>query len=268
MAPPAPCATIRLLGALNDFLPAAQRGRAHCVDVSERPAVKHPIEALGVPHPEVEALFVDGAPASFATRIGPGAAVMAWPPGPGIPRPMLPLRPPPPAPPAFVVDTHLGRLAAYLRLLGFDTLYSNAAADPDLAACAATEQRILLTRDRGLLMRAIVIHGHWLRATEPRAQLVAVVRRHALAPHARPFSRCRRCNGLLRPVAKAEVLPLLEPKTRLYYDDFEQCEQCGQVYWQGSHHARTAAFLGGVLDEARRAPQEPPLGSGRDRPVY
>ena len=75
------------------------------------------------------------------------------------------MRPKPLRDPRFVLDVHLGRLAAYLRMLGFDTLYQNRCADDCLAEVARNERRILLTRDVGLLKRGSVTHGYYLRAT-------------------------------------------------------------------------------------------------------
>jgi uncharacterized protein len=138
----------------------------------------------------------------------------------------------------FILDNHLGKLARYLRLLGLDTLYvSDAADDAELAQTAHDEQRILLTRDRGLLKRSKVIYGYCLRTRDSLAQLTAVLHRFQLHEEITPWTRCLRCNGLLRPVAKEAILDRLEPKTRRYFDEFRICEACGQIYWQGSHFA-------------------------------
>jgi uncharacterized protein with PIN domain len=101
-----------------------------------------------------------------------------------------------------VADTHLGALAAYLRMLGFDTLYRNDYDDAQLAEITATTQRVLLTRDRGLLKRKIVIHGYCVREVDPRAQVVSVLRRYHLRTCVQPWQRCTHCNGLLRAVTK------------------------------------------------------------------
>jgi uncharacterized protein with PIN domain len=144
----------------------------------------------------------------------------------------------------------LGVLATYLRLLGFDALYRNDFGDPELATIAADEGRVLLTRDRGLLKRKIVTYGHCLRATAPRRQVVAVVKRFALAGQAQPWQRCLRCNGLLETVEKAEVFDRLQPKTQRYYEQFQRCTACDRIYWQGSHHAHLAELVAAVLQEA------------------
>ena len=236
--------TFRFHGELNDFLPAGRRYVPVDCPCDGQAGVKHPIEALGVPHPEVEALVVNGAPADFAFRVRDGDVVDVFPPdGALLPPLYLPLRPPLAHPVRFVLDTHLGQLAAYLRLLGFDTLYRNDYQDEELARIAAGDDRLLLSRDRGLLKRKLVTHGYCVRESEPRQQLVSILRRYRLAASMRPWQRCARCNGLLAPVAKATILEWLEPKTRLYYEDFQRCGDCGQIYWQGSHYERMQSFI-------------------------
>lgn len=240
-------ATLRFHGELNWFLGGAQRGATLPFPVGDRPAVKHPIETLGAPHPEVAGILVNGAAVGFGHRLEPGDAVEVFPQDAAPPEAALLLRPPLPRPARFALDTHLGRLAAYLRMLGVDTWYRNDAGDALLAAVAADEERVLLSRDRGLLKRSAVTWGYCPRSTDTRAQLLAVIARYQLQGELRPWQRCLRCNGELVPVEKAAVLDQLEPKTRLYYDEFRRCAGCGQVYWQGSHHTRMDAFLRDLL---------------------
>jgi uncharacterized protein with PIN domain len=236
LAATVPLVTVRCHGALNDFLPRAQRGRPVTLPWSAHETVKHLVEVAGVPHPEIAALSVNGAPASFDARLAPGAVIDIYPPE-EIPPGGLPLRPPL-AEPCFACDVHLGRLAAYLRMLGFDTLYRNDQSDAELVALARAEERVLLTRDIRLLMRRAVVYGAFVRATDPEAQVREVARRYDLRAGARPFRRCIRCNGLTAPVAKAAILDQLQPKTRRYYDEFWRCQACGQIYWRGSHVQR------------------------------
>ena len=273
-------ASIRLHGDLDDFLPAslrvgAGRGRdapggadlgrdAPCSGERSvvhrtfdgRPAVKDVLEAVGVPHPEIGAITVNGAPAGFGHRLRDGDRVEAWPAAAAAElelSPVLPAEPEDSADPRFVADGHLGRLAAYLRMLGFDTWYRTDAGDAELAAVAAAERRILLTRDRGLLKRSVVRRGAWVRADLPVEQLVEVARRFGLADRLRPFGRCLRCNAVLVRVSREEVLPRLEPLTRAHYDDFRRCPGCDAIYWKGSHHARMGRLVDLVRSGARSA---------------
>ena len=249
-------ATITLHGDLTEFLPRHRRSTAIRRRFDGRPAAKDLLEALGVPHPEIAAITVNGAPAGFDQRLQDGDRVEVWgateAAGSGL-IPVVAAAPEDSADPCFVVDGHLGRLAAYLRMLGFDTLYGNDADDARLAAIAATERRILLTRDRGLLKRSIVRRGAYLRSDQPVEQLVEVARRFGLVERWRPFGRCIRCNTLLVPVSRAEVMHRLQPLTRVYYHDFRRCPGCDGIYWEGSHHARMAR----LIDEVRASVSRP-----------
>ncbi len=251
-------ATIVIHGDLNDFLPQHHRGTQVRRHFDGHPAVKDVLEALGVPHPEIAAITVNGAATGYGHGLRDGDRVEAWPAREAADRGLaavLPVAPEDSADPRFVVDGHLGRLAAYLRMLGFDTWYGNHADDDQLAAVATAEGRILLTRDRGLLKRGVVRRGAYVRSDRPVEQLVEVARRFGLVERWQPFGRCLRCNALLIPVGREEVLHRLEPLTRIYYDDFRQCPGCGAVYWKGSHHARMERLIdrvrASIREEAR-----------------
>ncbi len=235
--------TFRFYAELNDFLPS-QRGRDVVYRFARRASVKDAIEALGVPHTEVDLILVNGVSVDFAYRIQPGDRISVYPIFETIDiTPLVRLRPRPLREPRFVLDVHLGKLATYLRLLGFDCLYSNDAHDSDLARTSSQENRILLTRDRGLLKRGEVSHGYFVRAIEPLAQTIEVARRFDLFDTVQPFHRCVRCNGLVTAAPKATVLDQLLPKTRLYFDEFHRCEACGRVYWRGSHYERMRRII-------------------------
>jgi len=226
----------RFYGDLNDFLPPARRQVAFAYETNGPQSVKHLIEALGVPHPEVALILNGNVPVGFSHQPQPGERIAVFPEFFSLDLAgVLPLRPPLPDPPAFLADNHLGRLVRLLRLLGIDTTYDHELDDESLAERSRDENRVLLTRDRGLLKRSLVIWGYCLRTTDSHEQLRAVLHRFRLFDHVAPWTRCLRCNGSLHPVDKAAVLDRLEPKTKLYYEEFRQCDRCGQVYWQGSH---------------------------------
>lgn len=240
-----PQATFRFYADLNDFLPRDQRQQPVIYTFSGRASVKDMIEAIGVPHPEVALIVRDGAPLDFDYIVEDGDRLAVYPLFRAleiVPREDL-LIPPLPDPRRFVLDVHLGRLAAYLRMLGFDALFPDNIADDYLAQVAHDENRIMLTRDQGLLKRKIVIFGYWVRATDPEEQLHEVARRFDLASRTRPFERCAHCNAVLRPVEKAAILDRLEPGTARYYDEFRLCPACDRVYWKGSHVARLERLI-------------------------
>lgn len=237
---------MRFVGDLNDLLPRALRHRSFDHDTFDNAqSVKHLAEALGVPHTEIGWIVVDGRSVAFDHLLQPGENVTYYPPrsAPGI-SPLHALRPPLPQPVRFLLDNHLGRLARLLRLLGLDALYfNNDLDDAQLAALSGCESRVLLTRDRGLLKRSLVTYGCCLRSTDSTAQLHAVLRRYELGEQLRPWTRCLRCNGLLRETSKTAVLSRLEPRTRQFYDTFFICTACAQIYWRGSHFAALEALV-------------------------
>jgi uncharacterized protein with PIN domain len=220
-------AWFRFHGELNDFLPAARREAWLEYEFRGSPSVKHAVETFGVPHPEV------GEPADLAARLEDGQQIEV--------RPRR-YAGPPDGEWRFVLDGHLGRLAKYLRILGFDTLYDAGADDRSLAESAAAG-RFLLTRDRSLLMRRAVVHGALVRHDDPRRQLEWLAARLGLWAAAAPLRRCLRCNALLQPVPKDAVQERIPPKTRAWCNDYVLCPGCGQLYWPGSHYDRMQAWI-------------------------
>ncbi len=249
--------SIRCYSEVNDFLPPERRQRTFAVPWPGRAAIKDTIEALGVPHPEVAAIVVNGAPVTFSYLVQPDDAIQVYSAAAAL-QTGLPLLQPWPAP-RFVSDVHLGRLAEYLRLLGFDTLYRNDYDDPELAEIACSDMRILLTRDLDLLKRSCVVYGYYVRTTKPKQQVIEVLQRFDCFAAARPFQRCSRCNGMLEPVDKAAVVKLLPPRVQLEHERFQRCTGCGQIYWPGSHFVRLQRFVAQVLQyDPRTAAALPP----------
>ena len=198
-----------------------------------------------MPHTEVELIIGNGQPQTFTYLVQEGDRISVYPAFSVLDiGTVVPLRPPTPRPIRFLLDNHLGRLARYLRLLGFDTLYfNNSYDDAQLANMAQEKGCILLSRDRGLLKRSQVIHGYCLRSKDPRQQANDVLHRYQLHDQIQPWRRCLRCNGSLHPVTKEQIMDRLEPKTKLYYHDFRMCEDCRQIYWRGSHFERLESFI-------------------------
>lgn len=241
---PAGRVVLRFYASLNGFLPAGSRHAPIEIALTRRASVKDLIESFGVPHTEVDLVLVRGTAVDFSHLVRDGDRISVYPPFTALDLDgLLRLRPPPGWPPRFLLDVHLGRLATYLRLVGFDALYRNDYDDDTLVELANRDERILLTRDRRLLMRVAVTHGTHVWETDPERQLAEVVERFDLAKAFAPFRRCLRCNDLLEPVAKESVLDQLEPRTRLYYDTFHRCRGCGRVYWPGSHHERMRRLI-------------------------
>jgi len=241
-------ATFRFYEELNDFLAPARRKQAFSVPCAEAATTKHMIEALGVPHTEVELILVNGESADFGRILQDGDRVAVYPRFEAMDvTPLLRVRDYPLREPRFVADAHLGGLARMLRMLGFDTLYDNHFHDDTIVAICEQDGRIVLTRDRELLKRRAVTHGCYVHALKPETQLKEIVERLDLARSARPFTLCLHCNVPLRPVDKASVVDRLPARVRMHYDRCSICGMCGRVYWEGSHWLHMRQMLDGVL---------------------
>ncbi|MFE5817989.1 Mut7-C RNAse domain-containing protein [Streptomyces sp. NPDC056479] len=220
---------------LRQFLPNGRReGGTAQVTTDGVSTLGHVVESLGVPLTEVGALVVDGQ----AVRVShiPAAAESVS---------VLPVERPqqvPGAPLRFLLDVHLGTLARRMRLLGVDTDYeSTDIGDPALAARSAAQQRVMVSRDRGLLRRRELWAGAYVYSTRPDDQLRDILDR--FRPELRPWTRCTACNGLLKEATKEEVADQLEGGTQRSYDVFAQCTRCKRAYWKGAHHEQLVAIV-------------------------
>lgn len=244
-------ARFRFYAELNDFLPPESRARDLVRRFHARAPVKDLIESFGVPHTEVEVVLANSEPVDFDYVVSDGDRVSVYPVFESLDvRPVRRVREEPLRELSFVLDVHLGRLAAYLRMAGFDAAYQNHLSDPELAFIVASERRVLLTRDRGLLMRNQVDRGYYVRATDAREQLVEVLQRFDLSGSIRPFTRCLRCNGLLQPAGRS----LLEhglPQGAEKHAELLGCRDCQGVYWKGSHYDRMCRLLEWVKAQLR-----------------
>jgi uncharacterized protein with PIN domain len=238
---------------LNDYLPPGQQKRTVTRAITGTPSVKDAIESFGVPHTEIDLILVDGRSVRFDRKLRGGERVAVYP---EFERfdiaPLHRLRPRPLRESRFVADVHLGTLARYLRLLGFDTRYGNDLDDVDLARVTSRERRILLTRDVGLLKRKAVVRGQWLRSRDPERQLEEVVDALDLRRAFRPFTRCMTCNGALTAVARADATALVPPRVHRRFRSFKQCTDCRRVYWRGTHFLRLQRLVTRMRRPAQR----------------
>jgi len=235
---------LRFYEELNDFLPPKYRKRLFSQPLFQPSSVKHVIQSLGIPHTEVDLILVNGQSVDFSYRVRPGDRISVYPVFESFDiSSVTRLRPKPLRNTRFVVDVHLGKLARYLRFLGFDTLYRNDYDDATLVRISTEEQRILLTRDSQLLQRRIVTRGHYVHATQPKQQIAEVLRHFPLSPPYAMFSRCSKCNGILKAVKKSQVQELLPSETFRYYERFVQCQQCHKLYWKGSQYQKMRKCL-------------------------
>ena len=231
-------------GDLVSLLPRAKRLRDLHYNIQRRASIKDILEALGIPHTEVgkieannQQIHFDFIPKEEITlHVHPMTADVVQ----SLPNRLWPDcwffdR--------FMVDINALKLARNLRLAGIDTVVVPQMDVIDIAMFAATEERVLVTRNRQLLKCAEVCFGQLLRSENHIQQLREVNERFRLKKHLKPFSRCLTCNGLLQSVTKSSIEHILEPLTQKYYSVFKRCHNCLAIYWNGSHISRMQAVL-------------------------
>lgn len=246
-----PAATLRFYEELNDFLPPRDRKHDITVNFTQRDSIKDLIESLGVPHTEIDLILVNQEPVDFSYIVHNRDRISVYPVFESLDISSLNrLRPEPLRRTRFVLDTHLGKLAKYLRMLGFDTLYDNHYTDHELADLASSgERRILLTRDVGLLKYKKITHGYFVRDTTPRKQIREILDRFDLRNSLSPFRLCVNCNGVLDQLDKAEARRLVPPGIYRQLDEFVICHDCRRVYWKGSHYDRMTRFIDALVKD-------------------
>ena len=230
-------AKFRFYEELNDFLPVEKRKQTVVYRFDYAPGVKDPIESIGIPHTEVELIIVNGRSVGFDYQLRNHDRVAVYPVFETFDvTPLVRLRDRPLRKSRFVIDVNLGKLARWLRLLGFDALYRNDYSDAQLARISVAHGRILLTRDRFLLRQKIITHAYWVRAHDPDQQILEFIKRFDFSAQVAPFKRCLACNGVIMPVEKSEIADQLKPLTKRYYDRFYRCDACNKIYWRGPHY--------------------------------
>lgn len=228
--------TIRFYEELNDFLSDEKRKVRFEQKFFGRESVKDLIEAVGVPHTEIDMILVNGNSVDFNYILNDKDDVSVYPVFETFDvRQVQHLRPKPLRKPKFILDVHLGKLARYLRMLGFDTYYENNLTDETIVQLSLKHKRTILTRDIGLLKRGVVTHGYFVRNTVTEKQIEEVVKRFQLEEEFAEFSRCIECNNLLEPIDKEKIIDKLPPKIQVDYNEFYICPSCLKIYWKGSH---------------------------------
>jgi uncharacterized protein len=242
-------AEFRFYEELNDFLPKEKRKTPFSYNFKYNQTVKDAIEALGVPHAEVDMILVNSEPVDFDYTLRNGDKISVYPVFESLNiEGVTKLRESPLRETKFVLDVHLGKLCKYLRLLGFDCYYRNDLDDDEIVHLSLTENRIILTRDIGILKNGLVTHGYWIRSQNSKEQLSEVIRRFELHQQFRPFFRCISCNGTIGKVNKPDIIHRLEKNTKTYFDTFYQCKSCKKIFWEGSHYENMLQLVNTVIN--------------------
>jgi len=235
---------IRLYEELNDFLPEERRKKRFEHQYIDRTSVKDLIESLGVPHTEVDLILVNGKSVGFDYLINDEDDISVYPVFESLDISNAQhLRPKPLRKPKFICDVHLGKLARYLRMIGFDVYYKNDLLDEEIIKTSLKERRAILTKDRGILKRNEVTHGYFIRSTSVEEQAKEVIKRFDLQNEIKEFTRCLECNTELTKIAKEKITGDIPPKVNQSQEEFYKCPECGKLYWKGTHYQKMLSFV-------------------------
>ena len=229
---------------LNDFLPGSKKKKRFEHSYIDRASVKDMIEAFGVPHTEIDLILVNGKSVDFNYIIKDDDDVSVYPVFESLDISNVQhLRPKPLREPKFVVDEHLGKLARYLRMLGFDSFYKNNYNRNELVEISLNEKRTILTKDKNVLKRSDVTHGYFVRNANVKNQVKEIIKRFDLQKEINEFTRCLECNSLLQTVKKETIVDRIPPKVAEWLDTFLSCSNCNKIYWRGTHHQKMNSFI-------------------------
>ena len=240
---------LRFYEELNDFLVKDKKKIRFAHNYIDRASVKDVIESYGIPHAEIDLILVNGKSVRFDYLVNDGDDISVYPVFESLDITNVQhLRPEPLRNPKFIADVHLGRLARYLRMMGFDVLYKNDFDDKEIITLSLSDRRVILTRDRGILKYNEVTHGYWIRSTRVKEQVIEVIKRFDLKNNIREFSRCIDCNSALESIPKSKIIDLLPPKVSKSQESFSICPYCKKIYWKGTHHQKMLSFIQSVKD--------------------
>jgi uncharacterized protein with PIN domain len=152
----------------------------------------------------------------------------------------------------FVADVMLGKLARWLRLLGYDTIYDHKLPLKELVKIAKTEDRIFLTRSKRIVEENDIKNFYIVKAEKFKEQLNEVVKNLNLDTQTNLFSRCSICNTEIIEVEKSSVINLIPEETAKFFDEFYKCPKCGKIYWSGSHTTRILKILSDLKNDPNR----------------
>ena len=229
---------------LNDFLPGLKKKKRFVHNYIDRASVKDMIEVLGIPHTEIDLILVNGKSIDFRYIINDGDDVSVYPVFESFDiSDAQHLRPKPLREPKFVVDVQLGKLVRYLRMLGFDVLYSNSYNDDEIVTVSRIEKRRILTKDRNILKRSEVTHGYFVRNDDIVNQTKEIIKRFDLKKDINEFTRCLECNNFLQSVIKEDIIDQIPTKVARWHDTFFICSNCKKIYWQGTHHQKMNTLI-------------------------
>lgn len=235
---------------LNDFLPAQRRKRDFQVGFKGRESVKDMIEALGVPHTEVDLILVNGKSVDFRCIIQDKDRISVYPTFESLDiRDVTRLREIPLRKTRFIADINIRDIVKYMRALGLDVYYDSSLSPREIIRISKRKNRTILTKSRKLLKFRDVTHGIFIRPGTTVEQIKGIIDCLSLSELIDPFSRCLQCNKPLVGVSKDSILDRIPPKTREFCDEYSYCEACDKIYWKGTHYTRIKKVVDEILSK-------------------
>jgi len=243
-----PAVIFRFYEELNDFLPGASRKRDFEGAFKGRESVKDMIEALGVPHTEVDLILVNGASVGFDHILQNGDRISVYPVFESLDiRDVTHLRDLPLRETRFIADVNIGDIVKYMRALGLDVYCDPTFSPRDIVRISKEESRTILTKSRKLLKHREVTRGVFIRPGTTVEQIRGIIDLLSLRGMITPFSRCLACNTPLVKVEKESVFDRIPPNSRGLYADYAYCSGCDRIYWQGTHFTQIKKALHEIL---------------------
>ncbi len=235
---------LRFYEELNDFLPLDKRKIRFSHSFKNHPSIKDMVESLGIPHTQVDFILSNNTAVDFNYIVQNGDDISVYPVFESLNiQNISKLRPIPLRQIKFIADVHLGKLARYLRMLGFDTLYQNSYTSNQIRSISKSEKRIILSRSRELLKIKDITHGYCILSTDPKKQLKLILNRFDLTKNIKPFSRCMICNTNLKSVSKEKIIDRIPKKVKEWQKEFKICPNCNKIYWKGTHYESMMKFI-------------------------
>ncbi|MGE5429411.1 MAG: Mut7-C RNAse domain-containing protein [Methylococcaceae bacterium] len=229
---------------LNDYLPEELRKSWIESSAETGTSVGQKISSFGIPLNEIDLILVNQQSVSFDYILRQGDRVSVYPVFETFDiSEVSNLRDNPLRELSFIGDVHLGQLCKYLRMLGFDTLYSNDYTPGPMIEISNLEKRVILSKNIRLIRHRKVTHAWWVRSSDSKEQLKELIYGLNILKWANPLTRCLNCNNKLETVKKDDISDRLEERTAKYYTEFFRCPVCDQIYWKGSHYESMLEFI-------------------------
>ena len=234
----------RFYAELNDFL-RSDRQQMPIEYYYHGPVnVREAVENQGIPRSSVDLILVNGESVDFDYHLTDNDYLSVYPVFELVDiSPISKIRKNPLRSVRFIVDAHLGKLAKNLRIMGFDALYRNTYQDNEIRLIARLQNRIILTKDKGLLMAKNIDRGYYVRSVKSKEQTSEVVRKFDLYNIIDPLSRCLICNRKLKEISPAEIPTNLANTLARGFEIYFKCRHCKRIFWKGSHYKSMAEAI-------------------------